>query len=294
VKGFEPSTSCLGSKHSTAELHPPAETSKARFQVTGYSESSQKFTSQLLDDFITSRTSGTTQKTITLYHFALDRFIGYPLTPEGINGYLNSLTCGNAKHNYFRCIRTLCRWLYQNDYIASNPIEKVSPPRRQKKLLPTISQEQLQALLNYCNCERDKALISLLWYSGMRISEAVNIKACDFNWEEGTVIVLGKGNRYRKCLAGNGLIRQWFSKHVRDDKCYSHEKPIASTAFVLKLDRGIGWLHLGQGIGKAKASHYMFVVTISKADKSTSQQLLRTPTAALSVQCPGSLSSSLA
>jgi len=47
----------------------------------------------------------------------------------------------------------------------------------------------------------------------MRISEAVNIKASDFNWEEGTVIVLGKGNRYRKCLAGNGLIRQWFSRH---------------------------------------------------------------------------------
>jgi len=41
----------------------------------------------------------------------------------------------------------------------------------------------------------------------------VNVKAKDFNWEEGTVIVLGKGNRYRKCLAGNGLIRQWFSNH---------------------------------------------------------------------------------
>ena len=47
----------------------------------------------------------------------------------------------------------------------------------------------------------------------MRISEAVNVNASDFNWEEGTVIVLGKGNRYRKCIAGNGLIRQWFSEH---------------------------------------------------------------------------------
>ena len=47
----------------------------------------------------------------------------------------------------------------------------------------------------------------------MRISEAVNVKASDFNWEEGTVIVLGKGNRYRKCLAGNGLIKQLFSTH---------------------------------------------------------------------------------
>jgi len=47
----------------------------------------------------------------------------------------------------------------------------------------------------------------------MRISEAVNLKASDFDWEEGTVVVLGKGNRYRKCLAGNGLVRQWFSEH---------------------------------------------------------------------------------
>jgi len=56
-----------------------------------------KFTSQLLNDFITSRATGTSQKTITLYHVALDRFIGYPLTPEGIKGYLNSLSYGNGE-----------------------------------------------------------------------------------------------------------------------------------------------------------------------------------------------------
>ena len=47
----------------------------------------------------------------------------------------------------------------------------------------------------------------------MRISEAVSLRAGDFNWEEGTVVVLGKGNRYRKCLAGNGLIKEWFAEH---------------------------------------------------------------------------------
>jgi site-specific recombinase XerD len=39
------------------------------------------------------------------------------------------------------------------------------------------------------------------------------VKAKDFDWEEGTVIVLGKGNRYRKALAGNGVVRDWFSTH---------------------------------------------------------------------------------
>jgi site-specific recombinase XerD len=47
----------------------------------------------------------------------------------------------------------------------------------------------------------------------MRIAEAVNVKASDFNWSEGTVIVLGKGNRFRKALAGNGVVKEWFSQH---------------------------------------------------------------------------------
>lgn len=47
----------------------------------------------------------------------------------------------------------------------------------------------------------------------MRVSEAARVRAKDFNWGEGSVIVLGKGNRHRKALAGNGMVRQWFSEH---------------------------------------------------------------------------------
>jgi len=47
----------------------------------------------------------------------------------------------------------------------------------------------------------------------MRLSEAANVKVSDFNWEEGTVIFLDKGNRYKKALAGNGTVRDWFMKH---------------------------------------------------------------------------------
>jgi integrase/recombinase XerC len=104
-------------------------------------------------------------------------------------------------------------------------MSKVLPPRRQKKLLPAISEEQLQTLLEHCHCERDKALIALLWYSGIRISEALNVRAKDFNWNEGTVVVLGKGNRYRKCLAGNGLVHKWFTQH----ETFEISKPGAQT-----------------------------------------------------------------
>ncbi len=176
-------------------------------------KSSQKFTTELLGKFITSRPCGTSSRSIEAYHYTLDGFVGYPIIAQGITTYLNSLTCNNGKAKFYSCLRALCNWLHQRGYISTNPIKQVSPPRIQKKLLPAVSKEQLEVLLNHCRCERDKALISLLWYSGMRISEAINIKTSDFNWEEGIVIVLGKGNRYRKCLAGNGLIKQWFNEH---------------------------------------------------------------------------------
>ncbi len=86
-------------------------------------------------------------------------------------------------------------------------------PKVQKKLLPAISSEQLEFLINYCHCERDRALISFLWHSGTRLSECASVKSKDFDWQEGTVIVLGKGNTFRKALAGNGLVKEWFSTH---------------------------------------------------------------------------------
>ena len=173
----------------------------------------KKFTTQLLEKFIISRPQGTSVRSIEAYHYTLDNFIGYPITPEGISSYLASLRCQNGKAKFYSCLRALSRWLYHNGHIPENVIEKVSPPKTQKKLLPAVSTEQLDTLLAHCHSERDRGLINFLWYSGTRLSEAVNVKAKDFTWKEGTVVVLGKGNSYRKALAGNGIVREWFSTH---------------------------------------------------------------------------------
>jgi site-specific recombinase XerD len=122
----------------------------------------------------------------------LKGFIGKPVTAQAISAYLNSLSSDNGRLKFYSCLRALCNWLYLNDYLTDNPINTVARPRTKEKILPVISKEQLQTLLEHCRCERDKAIISLLWYSGMRLSEVVNAKASDFNWCEGTVTVLGK------------------------------------------------------------------------------------------------------
>jgi integrase/recombinase XerC/integrase/recombinase XerD len=153
------------------------------------------------------------KRTIEFYQYTLTNFVGYPLSPDGVSSYLKSLTCRNAKLRFYQSLKILFRWLQRNGYISENPMEKVSPPKVQKKLLPAITKEQLQVLLEYCQNDRDVAVISFLWHSGVRVSEAARARAKDFNWDEGTVIVLGKGNRYRKALAGNGIVKDWFSEH---------------------------------------------------------------------------------
>jgi site-specific recombinase XerD len=172
-----------------------------------------QFTEQLLIDFLSARPQGTTPKSISTYHYALDKFVGCQLTAAGVNSYLSTLTCGNGKLKFYACLKTLCTWLYRNGIVQRNPIDLVPAPKTQKKILSAINREQFETLLSNCRCNRDKALISLLWHSGTRIAEAVNVKAINFNWTEGTVIVLGKGNRFRKALAGNGVVKAWFNDH---------------------------------------------------------------------------------
>jgi site-specific recombinase XerD len=103
--------------------------------------------------------------------------------------------------------------LRKRGYVPENPITKVSCPKTTKKLLPVVAKKQLDTLMPDAKNERDKALLQLLSRSGMRLSEAMKVRSSDFDWEGGTVTVLGKGSKYRKCLFGREYITAWFQAH---------------------------------------------------------------------------------
>ena len=142
--GFEPVISSLRGR-----CPKPLDECATNHTATKYS---QQFKTRLLDKFITFRPQGTSARSIEAYYYTLDGFADYPVIAQGINAYLNSLTCNNGKAKFYSCLRTLCNWLYQNGYTLGNPIKQVSPPRIQKRLLPAVSQEQLGVLLNHCHC----------------------------------------------------------------------------------------------------------------------------------------------
>ncbi|MFC2014595.1 tyrosine-type recombinase/integrase [Chloroflexota bacterium] len=63
----------------------------------------------LLTKFFNSKRQEISPQTIRFYRTCLTPFLkSYPLTSQGINGFLSNLTCGNATHAYYRAIRAFC------------------------------------------------------------------------------------------------------------------------------------------------------------------------------------------
>lgn len=58
--------------------------------------------------------------------------------------------------------------------------------------MPTLNENQVKELIDVVDNSRDKAIISLFVESGLRLTELVNIKPCDINWEGRCIKVLGK------------------------------------------------------------------------------------------------------
>jgi integrase len=75
---------------------------------------------------------------------------------------------------------------------------RVDAPKVSKRLLPTVTLEQLDVLLDAAANPRDKAIVSLLFDSGLRLSEVASIKVADIDWDSSTIRVAVKGNREEK------------------------------------------------------------------------------------------------
>lgn len=150
--------------------------------------------------FIDGRRQGLSPNTILFYNTCLKPFVGkYEFTPEGINRFLSDLTCSTgAKFCYFRAIRAFTNWLIRNDYVKYNPIRKVDPPKPKKQVLPSLTTNQVQYLIECADNLRDKAIISLLADSGMRLNELSNVKAQDLDWDNQTILIWGKGGKQRR------------------------------------------------------------------------------------------------
>jgi integrase/recombinase XerD len=104
--------------------------------------------------------------------------------------------------SYVRSIRTFWSWLSREGFIGENPFAKVKVPKAPRKVVNTFSSDQITKLLKAIPMKkpkgyRDYAIIIMLYGTGMRIQELLNLRLTDLNLESGQIKVLGKGARER-------------------------------------------------------------------------------------------------
>lgn len=109
---------------------------------------------------------------------------------------------GNTVNCYLRAIRAFWSWLIREEIILSNPFARVRIPKPPRKVIPTFSESQIQALLGAIqthtpNGFRDWTMIIMLLDTGLRASELAGLTLEDVNLEDGIVKVFGKGSKER-------------------------------------------------------------------------------------------------
>ena len=109
-------------------------------------------------------------------------------------------------------LRSFCRYLLQEGFLDSNPIDLVSSPKVPKRLPRYLKPDEVEALLNAPDVskplgQRDKAILELLYAAGVRLSELVSLNLGDLNLEAGQMLVWGKGGKERVVLLGDPAVR---------------------------------------------------------------------------------------
>lgn len=176
---------------------------------------------------ITKKSENVTARTLEIYEEVLKRFFEYiiaenvyvvtEVNPNHIRAFLVELQDkglrGVTRHIYFRTLRTFFLFLYRNDYLTSNIMANVKPPKIEQKAMRTFTSQEISKMLNSFNRDtftgfRNYCIFCMLFSTGMRKGEMVNLTLEDINITNDFIrIANGKGQRQRHVPIGRTMRR---------------------------------------------------------------------------------------
>ncbi|MCL2388748.1 MAG: tyrosine recombinase XerC [Elusimicrobia bacterium] len=124
------------------------------------------------------------------------------VTRDSIRNYITHLKdSGLSKASVarkFAVVRALYKFLIINNIVSENPLRVMSYPKTEKKVPVFLTEKEVYNLLETSNLPlRDRAMIELLYSSGLRIEELVSLNVSSIDFISGFVRVLGKGSKER-------------------------------------------------------------------------------------------------
>ena len=155
------------------------------------------------------KTDGLSDRTIQNYQQILTHFAEWinkhitQITTDDIRSYITYLSVErklkeSSLQTHINTLRTFFAWMTIEGIIKKNPMLKIKSLKIDKKnARHALSQEELERLRNACKNYREKAIVEFFYSTGCRLTEVVNIRLDELNFEARSVKVIGKGNKER-------------------------------------------------------------------------------------------------
>lgn len=168
--------------------------------------SNEEFLKMFLD---AKRIEGCSDRTIKYYRVTVEHLLANieinvrKITTEEIRGYLADYQklngCSNVTiNNIRRNISSFFSWLEEEDYILKSPMKRIHKIKTKTVVKSVITDEGIERLRDNCKEIRDLAIIDLLYSTGIRVGELVNLNVNDIDLEGRECIVYGKGDKERR------------------------------------------------------------------------------------------------
>jgi integrase/recombinase XerC len=107
--------------------------------------------------------------------------------------------------------RTFFRYLLREKHVTHNPVQSVSAPKGAKRLPENLDADRMARLLEIPGdsplIDRDRAILELLYSSGLRLAELTDLDLGDVDMQDATVRVTGKGNKDRVVPVGSRALQ---------------------------------------------------------------------------------------
>lgn len=116
-------------------------------------------------------------------------------------------------------LRRFFRYLVREEILISDPTSELESPKLGKPLPKSLSEQDVEALLNAPNTDqtnglRDRAMLEVLYATGLRVTELVSLRLDQVSMEQGVVKVMGKGSKERLVPLGEEAL-DWLAQYIK-------------------------------------------------------------------------------
>lgn len=156
--------------------------------------------------FVSKKVEGCTDKTLAYYNYVLKNFftiIPHELTEisaDTIRFYIahramNDEISKCTQDNELRCLKSFFNWCSAEGYIGKSPTLNLKPIKQEKRIKQAFTEIELEKIRQAAKTKRDKAMIEVLYSTGVRCAELIGMNKSDIEGDE--VVVFGKGEKER-------------------------------------------------------------------------------------------------